>query len=138
MEAYVTEDEYVQAMHLTEAPADFDRLEARAEDYLDDITRNFYRYHVLNDDRFQLRATRFKRAMMRQIEYMATSGITSQDQATRQEASEQQAMGRTTVTKTYQTAGGLDATAMSVISADAIAALSGTGLLYRGIPYARH
>ncbi|WP_125570922.1 head-tail connector protein [Lacticaseibacillus songhuajiangensis] len=136
--AYVTQDEYIQAMHVVDAPDGFDRLEARAEDYLDDLTRNYYRYHELADDRFPLRATRFKRAIMRQIEYMATSGITSQDQASRQEASEQQVMGRTTVTKTYQTAGGLDTTAMSVISADAIAALSGTGLLYRGIPYARY
>lgn len=135
--AYVTADEYKEALHLTDAPKDFDTLEAKAEGYLDDITRDFYRKHELESDRFALRASRFKHAMMRQIEYMSETGLTSADDAAKQPSSVTQTIGRTTVTKQFSGATGAGSNAASIISADALAALSGTGLLYGGIAYVR-
>lgn len=134
MTAYVTKEEYVEAMNLTEAPDDFDALATRASEYLDDVTHDYYQLHSIDDDPWPMRVTRFKRAVMRQIEYMDMSKITTTEQAKRQPVSATKTIGRTTVTKSWGSAGSNMSTA-SVISNDALAALSGTGLLYGGISH---
>lgn len=134
MTAYVTSDEYVEAMHLTEVPDNFDALADRASELMDDVTHDHYQYTSIEDDDWPLRVKRFKRAVMRQIAYMYDSGITTTEQAKRQPIGGSETIGRTTVSKTYANSNSTTGS-QSVISDDALAALSGTGLLYGGIDH---
>lgn len=138
--AYVDKDDYMQAMHVTDAdvPNNFDQLAELASEYLDEQTRDFYQDNDLASDPWPLRASKFKRAVIRQIAYMIDSGITTTEQAIRQPTSASKTIGRTTVSKTWNNNQfSSDGQQRSVISADALAALSGTGLLYRGVDYVR-
>ncbi|MCT4383880.1 hypothetical protein [Lacticaseibacillus paracasei] len=138
--AYVDKDDYMQAMHITDAdvPKNFDQLAELASEYLDEQTRDFYQDNDLASDPWPLRAIKFKRAVIRQIAYMIDSGITTTEQAIRQPTSASKTIGRTTVSKTWNNSqSSSDGQQRSVISADALAALNGTGLLYRGVDYAR-
>ena len=138
--AYVNKDDYMQAMHITDAdvPKNFDQLAELASEYLDEQTRDFYQDNDLASDPWALRASKFKRAVIRQIAYMIDSGVTTTEQAIRQPASASKTIGRTTVSKTWNNSqSSSDGQQRSVISADALAALSGTGLLYRGVDYVR-
>ncbi|MEE6709802.1 hypothetical protein [Lacticaseibacillus paracasei] len=138
--AYVNKDDYMQAMYITDAdvPKNFDQLAELASEYLDEQTRDFYQDNDLASDPWPLRASKFKRAVIRQIAYMIDSGITTTEQAIRQPTSASKTIGRTTVSKTWNNnQSSSDGQQRSVISADALAALSGTGLLYRGVDYVR-
>lgn len=133
--AYVDKDDYMQAMHVDDAdmPKNFDQLADLASEYLDDQTHGFYQVNDINADPWPLRASKFKRAVTCQIAYMIDSGITTTEQAIHKPTSETKTIGKTTVTKSWAN----NQSGVSVISADAIAALSGTGLLYRGVAYVR-
>lgn len=137
--AYLTRDEYLEQAHATEAslPDNFDDILDRASDYLDQITSDYYVYHDLESDRFTLRATRFKRALVRQIQYMINAGVTSQDDFERQATSISQTIGKTAISRNYSSNGTTASgeTANSIISADTLSALRGTGLLNGGIGY---
>ncbi|MCT3147351.1 hypothetical protein EFO53_05290 [Lacticaseibacillus rhamnosus] len=138
--AYVDKDDYMQAMHVTDAdvPKNFDQLADLASEYLDDQTRGFYQVNDLASDPWPLRASNFKRAVIRQIAYMIDSGITTTEQAISQPTSVSKTIGRTTVSKSWNNSrSSADGQQHSVISADALAALNGTGLLCRGVDYAR-
>lgn len=138
--AYVNKDDYMQAMHITEAdmPKNFDQLAELASEYLDEQTRDFYQDNDLANDPWPLRSGKFKRAVIRQIAYMIDSGITTTEQAIRQPTSASKTIGRTTVSKSWNNSqSSTDGQQRLVISADALAALSGTGLLYRGADYVR-
>jgi hypothetical protein len=138
--AYVDKDDYMQAMHVTDAdvPNNFDQLAELASEYLDEQTRDFYQDNDLASDPWPLRASKFKRAVIRQIAYMIDSGITTTEQAIRQPTSASKTIGRTTVSKSWNNGqSSTDGQQRSVISADALAALGGTGLLYRGVDYVR-
>jgi hypothetical protein len=133
--AYVDKDDYMQAMHITDAdmPKNFDQLADLASEYLDDQTHGFYQVNDINADPWPLRASKFKRAVTCQIAYMIDSGITTTEQAIHEPTSETKTIGKTTVTKSWAN----NKSGVSAISADALAALSGTGLLYRGVAYVR-
>jgi hypothetical protein len=138
--AYVNREDYVSMMGVDpkQVPENFDHLAALADQYLDEQTRDFYQRNDITADPWPLRAKKFKRAVAMQIAYMADSGISTAEQAMRQPISGTKTIGRTTVTQTWatnQTA--VDGQTKSVISADALAALGGTGLLYRGVDYVR-
>lgn len=138
--AYVDKDDYMQAMHITggDVPKNFDQLADLASEYLDDQTRGFYQVNDLASDPWPLRASKFKRAVIRQIAYMIDSGITTTEQVISQPTSVSKTIGRTTVSKSWNNSqSSADGQQHSVISADALAALNGTGLLYRGVDYAR-
>ncbi|WP_057821906.1 hypothetical protein [Schleiferilactobacillus perolens] len=138
MTQYVTKQEFMDAMHVAEPslPANFDQITELASQYLDDQTRDFYQINDINADPWPLRVSKFKRAVIRQIAYMLDSGITSTEEAIRQPISETDTIGRTTVTKAWANSqSGVNSRSPSVVSIDALAALSGTGLLYRGVPY---
>ncbi|WP_179394725.1 hypothetical protein [Lacticaseibacillus absianus] len=129
---YVDAPEYVEAMHVTAAPENYEELAALAGLYLDEITAFRYQINSIDSDPFELRVTRFKRAVMLQIRYMAETGITSSAgyKAT-QAQSVSQSIGATTVSKTLgETAANVSGT---IVCDDALRALSGTGLLYRGV-----
>lgn len=133
--AYVDKDDYMKAMHITDAdmPKNFDQLADLASEYLDDQTRGFYQINDINADPWSLRVSKFKRAVIRQIAYMIDSGITTTEQAIHEPISETKTIGKTTVTKSWAN----NSSGVSVVSVDALAALSGTGLLYRGVAYVR-
>lgn len=133
--AYIDKDDYMQAMHITDAdiPKNFDQLADLASEYLDDQTHGFYQVNDINADPWSLRASKFKRAVTCQIAYMIDSGITTTEQAINKPTSETKTIGKTTVTKSWAN----NQSGVSAISADALAALSGTGLLYRGVAYVR-
>lgn len=138
--AYVDKDDYMKAMHITDAdmPKNFDQLADLASEYLDDQTRGFYQINDINADPWPLRASKFKRAVIRQIAYMIDSGITTTEQALNKPISETKTIGKTTVAKSWaNNQNGVGDLAKSAISVDALAALSGTGLLYRGVAYVR-
>ncbi|WP_125582613.1 MULTISPECIES: head-tail connector protein [Lacticaseibacillus] len=129
---YVGAEDYIQAMHVTAVPDDFDELSALAGMYLDEITNNYYQMHAIDDDPFELRVTRFKRAVMLQIKYMADTGIKSSTQYKAAQAQTvSQSIGATTVSKTLgDAAANVSGT---IVCDDALRSLSGTGLLYRGV-----
>jgi hypothetical protein len=130
----------MDAMHVAEPslPDNFDQIADLASQYLDDQTRDFYQINDINADPWPIRASKFKRAVIRQIAYMIDSGITTTEQALHQPISETKTIGKTTVTKSWaNNQNGVGNRVNSVISADALAALSGTGLLYRGVTYVR-
>lgn len=140
MTSYVTKQEFMDAMHVAEPslPDNFDQIADLASQYLDDQTRDFYQINDINADPWPIRASKFKRAVIRQIAYMIDSGITTTEQALHQPASESKTIGKTTVSKSWANSqNGVNDRVNSVISADALAALSGTGLLYRGVAYVR-
>lgn len=140
MTPYVTKQEFMDAMHVAEPslPDNFDQIADLASQYLDDQTRDFYQINDINADPWPIRASKFKRAVIRQIAYMIDSGITTTEQALHQPISETKTIGKTTVTKSWaNNQNGVGNRVNSVISADALAALSGTGLLYRGVTYVR-
>jgi hypothetical protein len=129
---YVTADEYVATMHVTEAPADFEELAVLAGGYLDEVTGDYYQLHDIADDSFALRVSRFKRAVMLQIRYMADSGLKT---ATAYKASlaqsVSQTIGKTAVSKNF---GGVTANVSGTIVCDeAYRGLHGTGLLFAGV-----
>jgi hypothetical protein len=69
---------------------------------------------------------------------MIDSGITTTEQALNKPISETKTIGKTTVAKSWaNNQNGVGDLAKSAISVDALAALSGTGLLYRGVAYVR-
>ena len=129
---YVNEEDYIRAMHVISVPDDFDELSVLAGMYLDDITSNYYQLHNIEDDQFTLRVTRFKRAVMLQIKYMAETGIKSSAQYKAAQAQTvSQSIGSTTVSKTLgDAAANVSGT---IVCDDALRSLSGTGLLYRGV-----
>lgn len=138
--AYIDKDDYMQAMHVTDAdvPNNFDQLADLASEYIDGQTRDFYQNNDLNSDQWPLRASKFKRAVIRQIAYMIDSGITTTEQAISQPTSVSKTIGRTAVSKSWNNSqSSVGGQQRSVISADAMAALSGTGLLHRGVDYVR-
>lgn len=129
---YVGAEDYIRAMHVISVPDDFDELSVLAGMYLDDITSNYYQLHNIEDDQFTLRVTRFKRAVMLQIKYMAETGIKSSAQYKAAQAQTvSQSIGSTTISKTLgDAAANVSGT---IVCDDALRSLSGTGLLYRGV-----
>jgi hypothetical protein len=132
---YVSKEDYQKSQHLTDAemPKNIDLVLLRASDLLDDLTRDYYRVHSIDDDRFPLRVTRFKRAVILQAAYLAGQGAMSTEELNAQPVT--QTIGRTTVSRAARNSSGGDEKS-TIYSEDAIAALSGTGLLYRGVDHA--
>lgn len=129
--SYVTKAEYQEAMGTADVPSDFETLATLADEYLDQVTRDFYQWHDLETDSVGYRARKFKRAVIRQIAYMASSGIKTREDAHEQASISGQSIGGTTVNRSVNAS--VDASTTSVISADALALLNDTGLLYRGV-----
>lgn len=127
--AYLTQAEY-EELHLEElATGSFETLERRASAYLDSQTRNYYQLNDLEQD-IPFRRDKFKLAVALQIEYMTKTGATtSYDINTPQTWS----IGRTSVSEASRYSNTGKNEAPSIICEDAILALSGTGLLGRGL-----
>ena len=68
--AYLSFEEYDGAVS---NGAEFKRLESQAETVINNVTRDFYRYHDLSADQNKFRVADFKQAVKEQIEYYAFS-----------------------------------------------------------------
>lgn len=66
--AYLSFEEYDGAVS---NEAEFKRLESQAETVINNVTRDFYRYHDLSADQNKFRVADFKQAVKEQIEYYA-------------------------------------------------------------------
>lgn len=129
--AYLTYAEF-KDMGLMAVPEDrFDGLLMRASMVLDQATRRYYQRHNLADD-YSMRQTAFKQALALQIEYMFQFGVTTLE-GRKQAQITSQSIGNTTIS----TSGNSDTPATTLLSDDAKLALTGTGLLYKGVMYAR-
>lgn len=126
--AYLTYEEYTSFGYEDVDATEFDKLVEKAGDFMDLQTRNFYQINPIEEDPSDFRRTKFKKAVALQIDYMHQVGATT--------ASEMSSPQSWSVDGMSVTAGGSGAdnsSSASIISEDAIWALSGTGLLYRGL-----
>ena len=126
--AYLTYDEYKAFGYEGVNAEEFDKLVEKAGDFMDLQTRNFYQINPIDEDPSDFRRTKFKKAVALQIDYMHQVGATT--------ASEMSSPQSWSVDGMSVSTGGSGAegnSSASIISEDAIWALSGTGLLYRGL-----
>lgn len=127
--AYIGYSEYL-AFNCTEiSEEDFERLVGRSEAYIDNLTRNFYQFNDLESDN-EFRKNKFKKAIGLQIEYMYSSGASNNYEINTPQT---WSIGRTNVSEASRYSHNGKNEEPSIISDDAILALSGTGLLYRGL-----
>ncbi|MGE8004040.1 hypothetical protein [Lysinibacillus sp. NPDC093216] len=126
---YLTYEEYQEIGFSDVTVDDFPKLERKASDVLDSITRDFYQLNDLDSD-FPLRRDKFKKAVVAQIDYFYDMGATSshgiQEPATVQ-------IGRTTLSSSAKGSSSTQSAENSLVSKDALMYLRNTGLLYRGI-----
>lgn len=126
--AYLTYEEYTSFGYEDVDAEEFKKLVEKAGDFMDLQTRNFYQINPIDEDPSNFRRTKFKKAVALQIDYMHQVGATT--------ASEMSSPQSWSVDGMSVSTGGFGAdgnTGVSIISEDAIWALSGTGLLYRGL-----
>ncbi|OTN76729.1 hypothetical protein A5886_001808 [Enterococcus sp. 8G7_MSG3316] len=121
--SYLTRDEYENITDDKIDCKDFKKLLKRASALLDIHTSRFYQKNDLETD-VLMRKEAFKMAVAYQIEYMIETGATTSYGL---QTPNSWSVGRMSVSKTDNSN-----TANDVISGDALKALSGTGLLYRG------
>lgn len=132
--AYLSFTEY-EALGLTTMSEDkFNSLYSRAELTLMTATRRFYMRHDFNSDD-TLRTTAFKQALAFQIEYQFRTGITTAEDKAKANAIQSQTIGRTSIGLSSSSTN--STTSASLLSIDSQEALAGTGLLYKGVAYAR-
>ncbi len=125
---YLTYSEYLE-FGCADFPADeFKNLIAKASGYIDSQTRDFYQLNDLEED-IAFRRDKFKKAVALQVEYMHLSGASNSYEANTPQS---WSIGCTSVSETSRSSNTGRNEAPSIISDDAILALSGTGLLYRG------
>jgi hypothetical protein len=126
---YLTHEEYKEFGYSEITEDDFTKLVGKASDFFDIQTRNFYQFHDLSKD-IEFRKIKFKKAIALQIEYMQQTGATSTYEINTPQL---WSIGRTSVSEASRYSNTGRNEAPSIVSEDAIAALSGTGLLYRGV-----
>ncbi|WP_373750317.1 hypothetical protein [Jeotgalibaca porci] len=127
--AYLTYSEYDTFGYADLSAGEFNQLIGKASDFIDSQTRNFYQFNELEED-IPFRRDKFKKALALQVEYMYQSDATSSyDVNTPQTWS----IGRTNVSEASRYSNTGRNEAPSILSDDAFLALSGTGLLYRGL-----
>ncbi|WP_433322314.1 hypothetical protein ACRHK7_00310 [Weissella tructae] len=133
----LTHEEYSN-MGLTDIkPEKFKGLLLRAVVALNQATHRFYDRHDFDSD-YSYRKASVKNAIAFQIEYMVRTGVLTQEDKIAQNAIQSQSVGRTSMSfggKSSGNTSGKGSTA--TICLDAEMALSGTGLLYAGVGYAR-
>ena len=128
--AYLTYAEYKE-YGLTAVNEDkFSGMQVRAGLVLDQLTRRYYRLHDLDSDK-PLRKDAFKLAVAMQVEYMQRTGITTLEDARAARGMVSQSIGGTSVS--LGNSSGTDGLTGLGVCDDAVAALSGTGLLWRGV-----
>lgn len=129
--SYLTYAEYDKFGYEKLTNEEFNKFVSKACDFMDIQTRDFYQKNDLETD-VTYRKSKFKKAVALQIEYMCQS-----DSTTTYEINTPQSwsIGRTSASEASRYSNTGKNEAPSIISEDAIAMLSGTGLLYRGTSY---
>ena len=126
--AYLTYEEYTSFGYEDIDTTEFKDLVEKASDFMDLQTRNFYQINPIDEDPSDFRRTKFKKSVALQIDYMHQVGAT-----TASEMSSPQSWSVDGMSVSTGGSGGDGNASASIISEDAIWALSGTGLLYRGL-----
>lgn len=122
---YLTYDEYQNFGFSDVTADDFPKLEQKASDVLDSITRDFYQLNDLESD-FPLRRDKFKKAVAAQIEYFNDMGGTSAHELNNPLSV---SIGRTSISSGVRNQAKLN----NIVADDVYMYLRNTGLLYRGI-----
>lgn len=123
---YLTYEEYNELGFTEIEQTEFERLLKRASDAIDGITRSFYQFNELEDDKSEWRRTQFKKAVGAQIEYFFEMGATNSHNLNSPLS--------VTIGRTQMSVGENNQKKInSIISKDALMYLHGTGLLYTGI-----
>ena len=127
--AYLTYTEY-EALGLSNLTAsEFNDLIGKACFVLDSQTRDFYHFTDLESDTLY-RKRKFKMAVALQVEYMHQSSATSTYEANTPQS---WSIGRTSVSESSRYSNTGKNEAPTIVCDDAILALSGSGLLFRGV-----
>lgn len=126
--AYLSYEEYTSFGYEDIDTTEFKDLVEKASDFMDLQTRNFYQINPIDEDPSDFRRTKFKKAVALQIDYMHQVGAT-----TASEMSSPQSWSVDGMSVSTGSSGADGNSSASIISEDAIWALSGTGLLYRGL-----
>lgn len=129
--AYLTFEEYKKIGYEDLTDEEFSSLITKASDFIDIQTRDFYRKNDLEAD-IEYRKNKFKKAVALQVEYMYQSGSTSTHEVNTPQS---WSIGRTSVSEASRYSNTGKNETPSIICDDAIAILSGTGLLYRGVSH---
>lgn len=127
--AYLTYTEY-EALGLSNlTQSEFDDLISKASFVLDSQTRDFYQFTDLESDMLY-RKQKFKMAIALQVEYMHQSSATSTYEANTPQS---WSIGHTSVSESSRYSNTGRNEAPTIVCEDAVLALSGTGLLFRGV-----
>ena len=127
--AYLTFEEYKEFGYTDIEESDYKQLINKACDLLDVQTRDFYNKNELETD-INMRKNKFKKAVALQVEYMYQADATSTYEANTPQS---WSIGRTSVSEASRYSNTGKNEAPTIVCEDAMAMLSGTGLLYRGI-----
>lgn len=122
---YLTYEEYQGIGFSDVAEGDFSKLERKASDVLDSITRDFYQHHDLELD-VALRRDKFKSAVAAQIDYFNDMGGTSAHELNNPLSV---SIGRTSISSGAKNQAKLN----NIVADDVYMYLGNTGLLYSGI-----
>ena len=109
--------------------SEFNEIIGKACFVLDSQTRDFYQFTDLESD-MPYRKQKFKLAVALQVEYMHQSGATSTYEANTPQS---WSIGRTSVSEASRYSNTGRNETPTIVCEDAILALSGTGLLFRGV-----
>lgn len=126
---YLSYEEYQDIGFSDVTADDFLKLELKASDVLDSVTRDFYQLNDLESD-YPLRRDKFKKAVAAQIDYFYDMGATSSHGI--QEPTTVQ-IGRTALSNSAKGSSSTQGTENSIVSKDALMYLRNSGLLYQGI-----
>ena len=127
--AYLTYTEY-EVLGLSNLTAsEFNDLISKASFVLDSQTRDFYQFTDLESDMLY-RKQKFKMAVALQVEYMHQSNATSTYEANTPQS---WSIGRTSVSEASRYSNTGRNEAPTIVCEDALLALSGLGLLFRGV-----
>ena len=127
--AYLTYTEY-EALGLSNlTPSEFNDLISKASFVLDSQTRDFYQFADLESD-MPYRKQKFKTAVALQVEYMHQTSSTSTYEANTPQS---WSVGRTSVSESSRYSNTGSNETPTIVCDDAILALSGSGLLFRGV-----
>lgn len=122
---YLTYIEYQDLGFVDLEESEFERLQKKASDVVDGITRHFYKFNNLADD-VPFRQEQFKKAVAAQIEYFYDMGATSSHEINSPLTVN---IGRTQVMTGVEN----QKKSNTLVAPDVYMYLRDTGLLYRGI-----
>lgn len=125
---YLTYDEYRSFGFAEMEESEFNRLLPKASDVLDSVTRSFYKFNSLEDDKSEWRRTQFKKAVAAQIEYFHEIGATNSHGM---EQPQSVTIGRTSMS--FGSNSSNSSSQNALICKDVFFYLKDTGLLYCGL-----